>query len=228
MDEWIPKTKLGKEVLNEQITSIDEIFEKGLKIREPEIVDKLLPNIKTEIMFVGGSPGKGGGVRRTPTKRTARMHRSGRRYKSSAIVVVGDSNGHLGIGKGSAIENREAIAKATKSAKLNIAPIERGCGNWECKCGEKHSLPIKTEGKTGSVRIILLPAPRGIGLCMANEMKKILTLSGIKDVWSKSFGNIQNRTNMAFAIFEALKNVSKIKGERNVLDNTIKRYSRNK
>ncbi|MCD6557796.1 MAG: 30S ribosomal protein S5 [Candidatus Aenigmarchaeota archaeon] len=208
---WIPTTELGQAVMRGEITSIDEIFARGLKIKEPGIVDKLLPNLESEIILIGGSPGKGGGIRRTPTKKTARMHKSGRRFKVSAVVVVGNRDGYLGIGKASAVEHVPAIEKATTEAKLNIIPIKRGCGSWECGCGEKHSIPFAVEGKRGSVRVILKPAPKGVGLCVNDEMKKIISLAGIKDIWSKSFGNTRSRVNASFAVFNALKKLNAMK-----------------
>ncbi|RLJ04816.1 MAG: 30S ribosomal protein S5 [Candidatus Aenigmatarchaeota archaeon] len=208
--DWVPKTELGKQVMNGKIKSIDEIFKQGIKIKEPEIVDKLLPNLETEIILIGGSPGKGGGIKRTPTKKTARMHKSGRRFNVSAVVVVGNKDGYVGIGKGEAAEHRRAIEKATLKAKLNIIPVKRGCGSWECNCGENHSIPFRVEGRQGSVRAVLIPAPKGIGLCIPDEAKKILRLAGIRDIWSKSFGNTHARINFSFAIFNALKNLNKI------------------
>ena len=71
---WKPKTELGIDVFEGRITSMDDIFKSGRKIKEPEIIDKLLPELHSDIIFIGGSPGKGGGSRSTPTKRTARMH----------------------------------------------------------------------------------------------------------------------------------------------------------
>ncbi len=210
---WIPKTKLGKDVLSGKIKSIDEIFKEGRKIREPEIVDYLIPNLKTEIVEIGGTPGKGGGQRRTPTKRTARMHRSGRRYKISAMVIVGDENGHVGVGRGSAKEHRTAIEKATQNAKLNIIPVRRGCGSWECSCGEPHSIEKKVEGKSGSVRIVLMPAPRGLGLCCSEPVKQIMRLAGIKDIWVKTFGDTRTRENLILATFNAFKNLNKMRNK---------------
>ncbi|MBI4170913.1 MAG: 30S ribosomal protein S5 [Candidatus Aenigmarchaeota archaeon] len=208
--DWIPKTKLGQQVANGEIT-LDEIFTSGKKIKEPEIVDKLVPGLQSEIILIGGSPGKGGGIKRTPTRRTARMHRSGRRYRVSALAVVGDGNGHVGIGKAQSLENRDAINKAIVSAKLNIIPVKRACGSWECVCGETHSIPVKVEGKAGSVRVVLMPAPKGIGLCINDEAKKIIRLAGIKDIWSMSDGESRSRVNYAFAIYNALKNMNSMK-----------------
>ena len=128
--EWTPRTQLGKEVLSGKITSLHDIFSSGRKIKEPEIVDKLVPNLQTDIIYIGGSPGKGGGQKRTAIKRTARMHRSGRRYRISSVVIVGNNDGFFGIGKSTSLEHRTAIHKATQDAKLNIMPVKRGCGSW--------------------------------------------------------------------------------------------------
>lgn len=210
LENWKPRTELGKAVMEGKITSMDEIFASGRKIKESEIADKLL-QLRSEIILVGSSSGKGGGKRRTPTKRTTRMHRSGRRYTVSALVAVGNGDGYLGIGKAHSKENRVAIEKATENAKLNIVPIKRGCGSWECACGSVHSIPFEVTGKKGSVRVILKPAPKGVGLCISDEAKKLMHLVGIKDMWSKSFGATSSRTNFVFAIFESLKKINRMK-----------------
>ncbi len=210
MAEWIPKTELGKLVAEGKI-SMDEIFATGKKIKEPQIVDRLLPGLQSDLIFIGGSPGKGGGIRRTPTRRTARMHRSGRRYRVSAMVIVGNGNGYVGIGKSVSTENRVAIEKATENAKLNIMPVRRSCGSWECSCGEAHTVPIEIEGKCGSVRVRLLPAPKGVGLCVNNEAKKVMRLAGIRDVWTKRFGESRSRSNYALALFDAFRKMNIIR-----------------
>jgi small subunit ribosomal protein S5 len=208
--EWTPKTKLGKIVAAGEIT-LDEIFNSGKKIKEHEIVDRLIPGLQSEVIFIGGSPGKGGGIKRTSTRRTARMHRSGRRYRVSAVAVVGDGNGHVGIGKAQSLENRDAVDKAIVVAKLNIIPVKRACGSWECACGFNHSIPIKVVGKSGSVRVTLMPAPKGIGLCINDEAKKIIRLAGIKDIWSMNTGETRSRVNYAFAIYDAFKRMNSMK-----------------
>jgi small subunit ribosomal protein S5 len=212
---WKPKTTLGKKVLAGEITDIDKVFSEGIKIAEPPIVDILLPDLEKDVIFVGGSTGKGGGIRRTPFKRTSRMHKSGRRYRMSVMAVVGNRNGYVGIGLASSPpgKHRESIEKATNKAKLNIIPIARGCGSWECLCGTHHSVPFAVEGKSGSTIVKLLPAPKGIGLCVANEIKKIMTLAGISDIWCRSRGNTKMRINFVMAVFNALKklNVYKLK-----------------
>lgn len=211
LTEWKPKTQLGKDVLNGKIKDIREILEKGMKIKEPEIVDFLVPDMKSELILIGGRPGKGGGIERTPIRTTAKMHKSGRRYRYTAFVIVGNGNGIIGVGKGSGKEGGLGVKKATEKAKLNLITVPRSCGSWECGCGESHSIPFKTEGKSGSVRVILMPAPKGIGLAVSIENKKLLSLAGIQDIWIKTFGNTQARFNLTKATFEALKNLHAFK-----------------
>lgn len=209
--EWIPKTNLGQKVFEGKITTIEEIFSSGQKIQEPEIVDKLLPTIDNELILTGGSPGKGGGKRRTPARRTARMHKSGRRFKTSSLVVVGNHDGYVGMGIGRGMELRNAITKAVEQAKKAIIPVKRGCGSWECGCGNPHSIPVSVTGKYGSVKVDLKPAPRGIGLVASEEAKKVLQLAGVQDVWCKSYGQTQTTMNFSWAIVDAFKNLNKMK-----------------
>lgn len=204
---WVPKTIIGKDVMKGEVTDINKILDEGIRIREPEIVDFLVPNMESELILIGGRPGKGGGIERTPMRISAKMHKSGRRYTCTAFTVVGNKDGIIGIGKGRAKDSRGAIEKAMKQAKLNLIKVMRGCGSWECGCGTPHSIPFKTEGKAGSVRINLLPAPRGIGLAVDDETKKILTLAGIKDIWGKTLGSTQTRINLIMAVFDALRNL---------------------
>ena len=207
LEKWIPKTSLGKKVFSGEITSIDEIIQSGKKITEAEIVDKLVPALKNEIILIGGRAGKGGGVQRIPVKITAKMHRSGRRFSMGSFAVIGDGNGLIGVGRGSAVEARDAIAKAIHKAKLNVMRIKRGCGSWECGCEIAHSIPFKTVGKSGSVRVELIPGPRGLGLVADSESKKILRLAGISDVWVRTFGNTSARINLISATFDALRKI---------------------
>ncbi len=208
---WVPKTGLGRKVMNGEITSIDEIFDKGLIIREPEIVDVLVPELETYLIRTGGMPGKGGGKSRTSVRVTTRMHKSGRRRTLHALVIAGNCNGLLGMGYATGEDAQRAIHKAERQAKLHVIPIRRGCGSWECGCGGNHSLPFKVKGRSGSINVELLPAPLGLGLCVAHEMKKLMQFAGITDVWARSFGNTGSRLNFARATFEALKSVNKMR-----------------
>jgi small subunit ribosomal protein S5 len=89
--------------------------------------------------------------------------------------------------------------------------ITRGCGSFDCSCGQPHSIPVRVGGKCGSAEVVLMPAPQGTGLVAGDELKKILRLAGIKDVYSKTFGKTKTTGNLAKACMEALKKTNKIK-----------------
>jgi small subunit ribosomal protein S5 len=194
LEKWVPRTKTGKQVLEGKITSLKEIFEKNLPLLEPEIVDYLLPNLK---------------YARLDAKIVQKMTDAGRRSKFQVVVVVGDEAGFVGIGIGKAKQYTEALAKAIRDAKLNIGPVRRGCGSWECRCSEPHSIPFTVKGKSGSVRVILKPAPRGTGLVVGDVAKVVLKLAGIRDVWSTTFGHTRTTLNYAKAVVDALHNTYK-------------------
>jgi len=202
---WRPRTALGKDVASGAVKDIDEVLKSGRKIMEPQVVDFLVPGLKSELIQIGGRKGKGGGKERIPVKITATMHRSGRRFTYNAFAIVGDEAGLIGVGRGSAVETRNAINKAVDRAKTNIVRIKRGCGSWECGCGGDHSIPYKTIGKAGSVSVVLMPAPKGLGLAADDESKKILKMAGIRDIWMKTYGNTAMRINLVNAVFDALK-----------------------
>lgn len=208
LEKWKPKTSIGRAVFDQKIKSIDDVLKLEKPVREPEILDMLVPELKNELILIGGRTGKGGGIQRIPVRITAKMTKSSRKFKYSAFVVIGNEDGLVGIGGGKAPETRNAIEKAVQRSKLKIIRIKRGCGSWECGCGTAHSLPYKISGKSGSVRVDLIPGPKGLGLVANDESKKILRLAGIKDVWVRAFGNTGMRINLIQAIFNALKKLS--------------------
>ena len=173
----------------------------------------MVPELMQEVIYIGGSPGKGGGIRRTATKMTARMHKSGRRFKLSALVVIGNGDGIVGVGRAISNEHRTAIEKATKNAKLSVIRVRRGCGSWECGCGGTHSVPFRARGKAGSVRVEILPAPKGVGIVASEEVRKVLKIAGIKDAWVKTSGMTSTRSNLVSAFFDALKKLNDGKGD---------------
>ncbi len=211
--QWVPRTQLGKRVVGGEFKTIDDVLRSGEIILEPEIVDYLVPDLKNEVIYAGGSPGKGGGIRRTATKRTVRMHKSGRRFKLTAVTVIGNEDGVVGIAKASAKEHRNALEKSLEQAKTKLIRVRRGCGSWECGCGGQHSIPFKTTTTVGSVEVTLYPAPKGVGIVASTAAKKMLRLAGIKDIWVKTRGKTRTRGNLAFAVFEALKNLNRAKGD---------------
>src|SRR5215467_15481899 len=187
--EWKPRTTLGSMVLSGKINSMDQVYENGLRIQESEIVRHLLPDIKSQVVHVG-----------IVQKQTD----AGEMTRFNALVAVGNEAGWFGIGKGKASQMRIAIDKATNAAYLNVIPVKLGCGSWECRCAQFHSIPFKVRGRGGSVTIELIPGPRGLGLVAGENIKNLLKLAGLKDAWSKSFGSTNTMTSTAMAIFNAL------------------------
>jgi small subunit ribosomal protein S5 len=173
-----------------QITTIDEIFQRGIPIKEYEIVDTLLPDLQEEVIEIN---------------LVQKMSSAGRKRRFQATMVVGNKDGYIGIAQSKLREIGPAIRHAILLAKMNIAPVRRGCGSWECKCGGKHSVPFKTSGRTGSVRIEIIPAPRGTGLAAGNVARTVMELAGIQDAWTKTTGDTRTTANFAKATFEALK-----------------------
>jgi small subunit ribosomal protein S5 len=188
--EWKPRTTLGIMVAGGKINSIDQIYENGMRIQESEIVKKLLPEIKSQVVHVG-----------IVQKQTD----AGEMTRFNALVAVGNEAGWFGVGKGKAAQMRIAIDKATTAAYLNVIPVKLGCGSWECRCNQLHSIPFKVRGRGGSVTIEILPGPRGLGLVAGENIKSLLKLAGLKDAWTKSFGSTSTMASTIKAIFDALR-----------------------
>jgi len=201
---WAPKTQLGKEVKSNKIKEIDEILAGRRKILEPEIVDNLI-NVESDLLLVGQSKGKFGGGKRRAWRQTQKKTMEGNVLTFSSMAVIGDKNGHVGIGLGKSKETLPSREKAKRSAKLNIIKVIRGCGHFDCACSEPHSIPFSVEGRCGSVRIKLIPAPQGTGLVIGDECKKILRLAGIRDIYSSTKGQVRTTINAAKACIAALK-----------------------
>jgi len=188
--QWEPKTRLGRMVKEGEIKTMSEALKTRLPLREPEIVDFLLPDLKDEIIDVN---------------MVQRMTDSGRRVKFVITAVVGNENGYVGLGQAKGKEVGASIRKAIENAKLNIIEIRRGCGSWECRCGKPHTIPFDVSGKSGSVEVFFKPAPQGLGLACGDVAKKILSKAGIKDVWAFARGTTRTKVNYAKAVYNALK-----------------------
>lgn len=201
---WKPHTKLGRLVKAEEIKDIHEVIKFSQPIKEVEIVDKLLPDLKEEIISVG---------------RVQRVTDSGRRMRFRVVVVVGNGNGYIGIGEAKGKEAGPTIRASIKRAKLNIKEVKRGCGSWECRCNLPHTVPFQVEGKQGSVRVILSPAPKGTGLVASEIPKKILTLAGIEDVYVRTEGHTRTSINFSHGLVNALINTSRIRISEEELEN---------
>jgi|TARA_B100001971_G_C18215356_1_gene553436 small subunit ribosomal protein S5 len=211
LDNWVPKTDLGRAVRSGKIKSIEEVFEIGKKIMEPQIVDLLIPGLRTDTLFIGQAKGKFGGGKRRAFRQTQKKTKEGNVLTFGVMAVVGDGKGHVGIGYGRSAETLPAKEKAIRKAKLNIVKIPRGCASFDCSCDELHSIPVTVSGKCSSVSINLMPAPQGTGLVVGDEMKKILRAAGIKDIYSNSFGKVKTTFNTAKALMQALNKIGEIK-----------------
>ncbi len=192
---WVPRTKLGKMVAEGKILSLEEIFAQGFRVQEPQIVDRLLPNLQTEVLSMGI---------------VQRQTDAGESSRFKVIVVIGNSDGYVGVGDGKAKQTRTAIEKGTMYAKLNLTPVRRGCGSWECGCSQLHSLPFRNMGKCGSVKVELVPGPRGLGVVASEVGSVILRMAGVTDCWSRSFGSTKTASSLAYAVYDALRNTYRV------------------
>jgi len=187
---WVPVTKLGRLVAAKLIKKLEEIYLFSLPIKEAEIID-----------FFFGTKLKDEVVKIMPVQKQTR---AGQRTRFKAFVVVGDFDGHVGLGVKCAKEVATAIRGAITAAKLTVVPVRRGY--WGNKIGLPHTVPTKITGKCGSVSVRLVPAPRGTGIVAARTPKKVLTMAGIQDVFTSSTGCTKTMGNFVKATFAALSN----------------------
>merc|ERR1719265_1547477 len=175
--EWVPVTKLGRLVKEQKIGSIEEIYLHSLPIKEYQIIDTFFApgTLKDEVMQIH------------PVQK---MTSAGQRNRFVCHVLVGDSNGHIGLGSKCAKEVATAIRGGIISAKLALIPVRRGY--WGGKIGLPHTVPMKVHGKSGSVRLRLIPAPRGSGIVGSLTMKKIMGFAGVHDCFSCSSGHTRS------------------------------------
>jgi len=209
--QWQPKTELGKKVASGEITDINQVLDEGYAIREEGIVEVLIPDLESDLLLIGQAKGKYGGGKRRVFRQTQKKTKEGNKPRFSTYAVVGNRDGVIGLGYGKSKETVPAREKAKRNARYNVFKIRRGCGSWECGCGEPHSLPFAIEGKNGSAIIRLIPAPKGTGLKVDKEVAKILSLAGIKDVWSETYGQSKTKMNIIKAAEKALRSLMQTK-----------------
>ena len=94
---------------------------------------------------------------------------------------------------------------------MNLMKVKRGCGSWECGCGQGHTVPYMVTGESGSVRVVLIPAPRGLGIAAGETSKKVMDMAGIKDVWTRTAGSTRTTLNFAKATYNALLNTIQVR-----------------
>jgi len=128
--------------------------------------------------------------------RVAKVVKGGRNFRFSVLVVVGDENGHVGVGTGKSVEIPEAIRKGIEDAKKNLVKVSV-VGN---------TVPHTFEGEFGRGRVLVMPATEGTGIIAGGPARIVLELAGIKDVRAKSLGS-KNPKNMVNATINALSNM---------------------
>jgi small subunit ribosomal protein S5 len=154
---------MGLSVKHNKVKDFDSLLKDNKTIMEPEIADLLL-KLESDLLSVGQAKGKFGGGKRRAWRQTQKKTMEGNVVTFSCMAVVGDRNGHVGVGLGKAKETLPSREKALRNAKLNIIKVERGFESHEESKNEPHTVPFVVEGKCGSVRMKLIPAPRGTGL----------------------------------------------------------------
>lgn len=140
--------------------------------------------------------------------RVTKVVKGGRNFRFSALVVVGDENGHVGIGKGKALEVPEAIRKAIEDAKKNLIVVPR-LGT---------TIPHDIKGQFGSGLVYLMPSAEGTGVIAGGPVRAVLELAGIKDVRAKSLGsnnprNVVNATMNGLTNLKTARDVAKLRGK---------------
>ncbi len=192
-DGWEPQTRLGKMVADGEIETMEGALSAGLPLKEPELVDQLVPDLEDEVLDIN---------------MVQRMTDSGRRVKFRCVVAIGNRDGLVGYAEGRDDQVGGAIQKAIDIGKLNLIKVPLGSGSWEDRPGGDHSLVRNAEGKAGSVTVEIMPAPKGLGLAAAETPRKVLELAGVEDAWTKSHGNTRTTVNLAKATYNALQNAA--------------------
>ncbi|MHB8634112.1 MAG: 30S ribosomal protein S5 [Thermoplasmatota archaeon] len=180
-----------------QLRTMSEALASGLPLREPEIVDALLPELADEVLNIN---------------MVQRMTDSGRRVRFSITAVTGNRDGFVGLGMAKGKEVGPTIKRAIDRAKINMIEIQRGSGSWQSGAGAPaNSVPFRLFGKCASTEVTIRPAPQGTGLVGGKTARAVLGLAGVQDAWVYTRGQTRTTTNYAKALMEALDAVRIVK-----------------
>ncbi|MHC1685642.1 MAG: 30S ribosomal protein S5 [Clostridiaceae bacterium] len=140
--------------------------------------------------------------------RVAKVVKGGRNFRFSVLVVVGDENGHVGVGTGKSIEIPEAIRKGIEDAKKNLIQVSV----------VDNTVPHKIEGNYGKGKILIMPASEGTGVIAGGPVRIVLELAGIKNVRAKSLGsnnsrNMVNATLTGLSELRTVEDIAKLRGK---------------
>lgn len=142
--------------------------------------------------------------------RVTKVTKGGRHFRFSAVVVVGDRKGKVGLGTGKANEVPDAIKKAAQAATKNVTRVS---------IVDERTIPHEATGVCGASRVMLKPATKGTGVKAGGPVRSVLEMAGVKDILSKSLGS-NTKINMAYATLNALKSqrtaeqVAKLRGKK--------------
>jgi small subunit ribosomal protein S5 len=147
--------------------------------------------------------------------RVAKVVKGGRNFRFSALVVVGDENGHVGVGMGKSVEIPEAIRKGIEDAKKNLVTV--------AMVGT--TIPHTIDGKFGTAVIHIMPGAEGTGVLAGGPVRAVLELSGLKDVRAKSLGS-SNARNVVNATIDGLSRLRTVEDVANLRGKTVEEILR--
>ncbi|QGU96478.1 30S ribosomal protein S5 [Clostridium bovifaecis] len=156
-------------------------------------IDPSTLNLKEKVVFIN---------------RVAKVVKGGRNFRFSALVVVGDENGHVGVGMGKSVEIPEAIRKGIEDAKKHLIEVSM----------VETTVPHTIQGEFGKGKILIMPASEGTGVIAGGPVRAVLELAGLKDVRAKSLGS-NNPRNMVGATLDGLsrlrtaEQIAKLRGK---------------